>query len=495
MTSLIVKAMYFAAILIAWLYTYYQGIATAVNLWAISEIFNHCFLVIPISFYLIYQKREQLSQQPLVANYWLLIPLVGTLVLYTFGSVGDIRLFMHVAAFTSLPLLIWLFIGNQAAKTIAFPLCFMLFSIPLGEQLIPYLQEITTDLAVPLLELTGIPVYRNGLYLDIPEGRFLVAEACSGISFLITSIVFGNLYAYVSFSTLSKRVFFVGISLVVPIIANALRVYGIVLIAHLTDMEHAAGADHLIYGGVFFAIVLFLLIMIGEMLRDKAAVTETKAPVSKVDTADKGLSVSNKPVMATVVLLLLFLSQNLWLATVINNKTTLADDALLVDITRLPLDIKEEPLKKWQPNFSKASSIQRGYIKAEKKVENIDFFIANYLGGEGELISSVNRLFSADRWTLIENIKIDIDEGKEVQLIKVVSPSGQHRYILYWYQFSGETFTNKVKLKLYQTLMTMLGKTQNSAIIALSMETNKETEAVITMLKSKVNIIQDRIKG
>ncbi len=169
MASLIVKAVPFIAIFIAWLYTYYQGIATAVNIWATSEIFNHCFLVIPISCFLIYQKRASLLQQPFVTNYWLLLPIIGALALYTFGSVGDIRLFMHIAAFSSLPLLIWFIIGNQAAKTIAFPLAFMLFSIPFGEQLIPYLQEITTDVAVRLLELTGVAVYRNDLYLDFTE--------------------------------------------------------------------------------------------------------------------------------------------------------------------------------------------------------------------------------------------------------------------------------------------------------------------------------------
>jgi len=488
-----------AAIFIAWFYTYYQGLVTAVNIWAISEIFNHCFLVTPISFFLIYQKRALLSQQSFVANYWLLLPLMGTLLLYTFAVVGDIRLFMHVATFASLPLLIWFVIGNQAAKIIAFPLYFMLFSIPFGEQLIPYLQEITTDIAVPLLEMTGIPVYRNGLYLDIPEGRFLVAEACSGISFLITSIVFGNLYAYVSFNRLPKRLFFICISLIVPIIANALRVYGIVLIAHLTDMEHAAGADHLIYGGVFFAFVLFLLIMIGERLRDKTEIATPKKPKSSEGIDEKtvsvnSISVKNKPVMASVVLILLFVSQSFWLSTVINNKASLTDEALIVDISALPFVVKEKVLQKWRPYFSKASNIQQGVIKDSNNLDNIDFFIASYLGGEGELISSLNKLYSADRWTLIQNRQISIDEKKAVQLIKIVSPSGQYRYILYWYQFSGEVFTNKIKLKLYQTLMTMLGKAQSSAIIALSMESDKEMDVVIAMIKNKVNLIQDSIK-
>jgi len=494
MTSLIVRVGPIVVIFIAWFLTYYQGIITAVNIWAISEIFNHCFFVIPGAFFLIYQKRVQLLQQSFVVNYWLLFPLAGTLILYTFGFVGDIRLFMHVAAFTSLPLLIWFVIGNQAAKVIAFPLSFMLFSIPLGEQLIPYLQETTTDLAVPLLELTGIPVYRNGLYLDIPEGRFLVAEACSGISFLITSIVFGNLYAYISFSTLPKRLFFICISLIVPIIANAIRVYGIVLIAHLTDMEYAAGADHLIYGGVFFAFVLFLLIMIGEALRDKAEIIEPQKHITKEGIGEECTSVNNKPVMPYIVLILLFVSQIFWLTTVISSKPVSVDDALIVDLKALPFVIKEEKLKKWQPDFSKASNIQQGVIKASNNLDKIEFFLATYSDEEGELISSVNRLYSAERWTLIEKVKIALDEEKEIQLIKIVSPSGQYRYILYWYQFSGETFTNKIKLKLYQTLMAMLGQAPKSAIIALSIESDQKMEAVISILKSKVNIIQDSIK-
>jgi len=259
MNNKTINTLLFSLIILVWGFSFYKGIETAFEIWFISEIFTHCFFVIPGACYLIFQKRKILSQQCFKANYWLILPIIAISVFYVFGLIGDIRLFMHIATFISLPLLIWMVIGNQAAKCITFPLYFILFSIPIGEQLIPYLQELTTDIAVPLLELSSVPIYRNGLYLDIPEGRFLVAEACSGISFLIASIVFGNLYAYLSFEKLSKQLIFVLISIIVPIFANAIRVYGIVLTAHLTDMEYAAGADHLIYGGVFYAIVLLFI--------------------------------------------------------------------------------------------------------------------------------------------------------------------------------------------------------------------------------------------
>ena len=160
----------------------------------------------------------------------------------------------------------------------------------------------------------------------------------------------------------------------------------------------------------------------------------------------------------------------------------------------LPFVVKEQELKQWRPDYSAASNIQQGVIKGSNNLDDIEFFIASYLGGEGELISSMNRLYSADRWTLIQNRQISIAEDKEIQLIKIVSPSGQYRYILYWYQFSNEAFTNKIKLKLYQTFMTMLGQTKTSAIIALSIESEQEMEDIISMLKPKVNSIKDSIK-
>ena len=86
-----------------------------------------------------------------------------------------------------------------------------------------------------------------------------MAEACSGVSFFIASFVIGSLYAYLNLVSAKRRLAFVAISLIFPILANIVRVYGIILIAYWTDMEHAAGADHLIYGWFFFARVRYFL--------------------------------------------------------------------------------------------------------------------------------------------------------------------------------------------------------------------------------------------
>lgn len=463
MTNQITKFMPILALFFTWLYIFNDGISTAISIWAGSEIFNHCFLVIPVALFLIYQKRYQLYQQPFKANYWLLLPLIGTLVLYTFGNVGDIRLFMHLATFVSLPLIIWLLIGNSAAKVISFPLYFMLFSIPVGEQLIPFLQELTTDLAVPLIEMSGVPIYRNGLYLDIPQGRFLVAEACSGISFLIASFVFGNIYAYISFRTLPKQLLFVSISLIVPIVANALRVFGIVFTAHLTDMEYAAGADHLIYGGVFYTIILFLLILIGERFRDKN-ISLSGSEQRIMATTDK----KRNHHLIIAIVISLFVLQATWLAS-INNKLSIKTMPQ-IKIEQLATNLVQRKLTNWQPHFPLAAEVKQGTININES-DSIDFFVAAYAGGDGELISSLNRLYDEKRWSLIGTKTISFKYSNQKALLtQLVSPHGEPRIIIHWYLLSGDTFTSKIKVKLNETFNLLLGKIDNSAIVAFSVQ-------------------------
>ena len=160
---------------------FFQAIYSAANVWYISEIFTHCFFVIPGSIYLTWRLKPKILQTPPKSNYWVLLPIAGVLFVGIIGFAGDIRIFTHFSAFATLPLMVWFLLGTQIAFRLWFPLLFVMFAIPVGEELIPHLQELAADLALPILHLTGIPVFRDGLYIEIPNGTFVVAEACSGL--------------------------------------------------------------------------------------------------------------------------------------------------------------------------------------------------------------------------------------------------------------------------------------------------------------------------
>ena len=106
------------------------------------------------------------------------------------------------------------------------------------------------------------------LYFVLPNGRWSVIEACSGFRYLIASVMVGTLYAYLSFRSFRRRLVFSLVAVVVPVVANWLRAYLIVMLGYLSNNEIATGVDHLIYGWVFFGMVILLMFWMGARWRE-----------------------------------------------------------------------------------------------------------------------------------------------------------------------------------------------------------------------------------
>jgi EpsI family protein len=51
---------------------------------------------------------------------------------------------------------------------------------------------------------------------------------------------------------------------VLPVVANWFRAYMIVMMAHLSGNKLAVGVDHILYGWVFFGLIIFLMFLVGS---------------------------------------------------------------------------------------------------------------------------------------------------------------------------------------------------------------------------------------
>jgi exosortase A len=463
----------------AWVLVFWQGVTTAVDLWVSSDIFNHCLFVLPGAVFLAYLKRSELNVSDVKPNYFVFFLCLGSLSLYAIGLAGELQLFMHVATFTFLPLSVWALIGNQLALKILFPLAFIIFCVPVGEELIPALQEVTADLSMVMLNWSGIPVYRSGLYFEIPQGRFLVAEACSGISFFIASLVIGSLYAYLNISSIKRRTSFMLVSIALPIIANGIRVFGIILIGYLTDMEHAVGADHLIYGWVFFSIVIVCLFGIGEMVREKHQQVEVLQPELAGErwTTDKSFYPS------LICIIVLMLAYSAWFR-LINAQLNQSSAT-----THLTLSLTEGAdqtnySSNWKPEFIEPA--QEFHYSRMMLNTSIDVYVAWYPLGYGELITSGNRLYTEKSWSLKSTNNLQLESDQNIRISAIVNHSNK-RLLSSWYLIDGKLITNNKIAKLYETYQILMGNHVGSALIAISQQTknvsaeqeNNEFQAIL----------------
>ncbi|MES2960129.1 MAG: exosortase A [Pseudomonadota bacterium] len=239
-----------------------------VSIWARSDTFAHAFLVPPIVAWLIWRRRHELAAQRPEPNAWLLLPIAAMAAAWLLGDLVGVNSVTQFA-FTALLVLVTLaLLGLPASRSILFPLGFLFFAVPIGEFLLPVLMTGTADFTVTALRASGIPVYRDGLQFVIPSGTWSVVEACSGVRYLIASLTVGTLFAYLNYRSTRRRLIFIGISVLVPILANWVRAYLIVMLGHLSDNRLATGADHLLYGWVFFGVVMVIMFVIGMRWAD-----------------------------------------------------------------------------------------------------------------------------------------------------------------------------------------------------------------------------------
>ena len=254
-------------------------VVAAVQTWDDSTAYNHCFMIIPITIYLLWDRRGSLrglAARPLPLAALAGIPLAAA---WLFAERLGIMEGRQLIAVSFLELLFLGVLGWRLWKAVSGPLLYLYFLVPFGEFLTPRLQDITAVFVRHGLDIVQIPAYVDGYVIEIAEGTFFIAQACAGLRFLIASIAFGALYAILMYRSPFRRVAFIAISIVVPIVANGFRALGIVALGHILGSAEAAAADHVLYGWMFFSLVILLLLACGLPFREDnhpdVAITDT----------------------------------------------------------------------------------------------------------------------------------------------------------------------------------------------------------------------------
>ena len=230
------------------------------TIWWTSSTFNHCLLIVPIVGWLAWQRAPAL--RTLTPSTWTPgLAIVGAGAFgWLLGDAAGVSLFRHAGLIVMLQGVVAALIGRTASRVLLFPLLYALFLIPASEELVPALQGITARISMALLGLAGIPAHMEGVFITTPGGYFEVAEACSGVKFLVAMFALGVLVAHVGFRSRARRLAFVAAAVIVPVLANGVRAFATIYVAGRTSMETAAGFDHIVYGWFFFGIVIAALL-------------------------------------------------------------------------------------------------------------------------------------------------------------------------------------------------------------------------------------------
>ncbi|WBS03251.1 exosortase A [Pseudoduganella sp. SL102] len=444
------------------LLAYLDTAASIVSIWERSETFAHGFIIVPISLWLAWRRRAQLASLP-VRPCW---PALAVLLLcgaaWMLAMLGDVLVVRQYAFAVMIPLAVLAAYGKAIARALAFPLAFLLFGVPVGEGLIEPLIGITANFTVDALRLTGIPVLREGNNFSIPSGDWSVVEACSGLRYLISSVTLGCLYAYLTYQSTWRRVLFIVVALALPVLANGLRAYMIVMIGHSSNMTLAVGVDHLIYGWAFFGLVMLLLFWIGSFWREEApAVAASANAIPRLSSAS--------PARVAAAVLGVAVCAGVWPAYgwyIERGNATPPAAELATFAARAPA---APAFTEWQPDFAPASATLRNFYQVG--TQPVGFVLKYYRDGNGgKLISSTNRL-TAQRSGWHETgmaIRTETIAGRPLVMRETTLMGPGGRVVVWqWYDIGGRPTTSNYVGKLLQTKQKFLTGSDDGAALML----------------------------
>lgn len=248
-----------AIIAMAVLTLFFADVRSMVSIWWNASTFGHCLFIPFLIAWLVQQRLPGLRQlQPQTWTPGLLWLGLGALA-WMLGEAAGVAVVRHGALIVMLQGAVIALLGPAVARALTFPLFYAFFMVPFGEELVPPLQLVTARLSMLFLGLSGVPAHMEGIFITTPTGYFEVAEACSGAKFLIAMTAYGTLVCNVCFRSWPRRILFMTGALTLSVLANGMRAFATILVAHLTTVDAAVGFDHVVYGWVFFAIIMIVV--------------------------------------------------------------------------------------------------------------------------------------------------------------------------------------------------------------------------------------------
>ncbi len=422
-----------------------------VEIWDRSETFTHGYLIFPISAWLLWRNRHELAQVQPRPDLRGLILLAGAGAGWLLADAGSVNVVAQYAFIFMLIAAVWTLLGWNFVRAAFFPLMFLLFAVPLGEFLIQPLMGVTADFTVAMLQATGIPVYREGMFFSIPSGDWSVVEGCSGLRYLIASVTLGVLYAYLTYRSWKRRLLFSIAAIVVPVFANSGRAYMIVMIAHLSDMKLALGVDHYIYGWVFFGIVMLLLFWIGSFWRED----EQPAPSQPEPVAAPSGSARARPILPVAVAALVV--AGLWPAYAGWLKARPLPDMPVLQVEAQGGWQPAEPFTAWVPHWIGADrQLRQPYAQAGRNVMlELNYYITQRQ--DAELINSQNFMIR-QKDPLWSNVGEDIvsvqigGQSRQVRQARLRGSDGQRLLVWQWNLINQQPVVSDHKAKLVLAL-------------------------------------------
>ena len=261
---------FLGAVLLTMVLAYLPVWTKLVEMWSESEENSHGYLILPISLYAVWCKREVLAKTPIQGSSWGLALTCLSLAIYIVSYYGEIVTVQSLSLIAVTMGMALYLLGWAMIKELLFPLFFLLFMIPVPAQIYSWLtiplQLFVSKVSVACAQAINVPIYREGNVLHLPQRTLQVVQACSGLRSMISLLALSATYGHFTLkSPLPKGILFLS-GIPIAIAVNIVRVFIMIIAFHYFDINLTEGTVHTYFGVGIFLLALILTGLMREIL-------------------------------------------------------------------------------------------------------------------------------------------------------------------------------------------------------------------------------------
>jgi exosortase D (VPLPA-CTERM-specific) len=479
-----------------WVYTLLTVVAVAAfapfagvlgdvyNIWNLKPEYSHGIMIPVLSAFLIWRQRAELRLLPFTGSWYGLALIVAGLVLRFVGVMTTMQTLQHYAFLLVLYGLVLTLVGPTIFRRLWMPLLILIFAVPLpsvfNNALSLQLQLVSSQLGVWIIRAAGISVLLEGNVIDLGSYQLEVAEACSGLRYLLPLMTLAFIVAYLFRGTLWKRVAIFLSSVPITVIMNSLRIGFIGITVEHWGVGMAEGALHDFEGWLVFmfstaALLLtaFGLSRIGpsrvpwqEALNLGATAAPSK-PGGRVTTATGWQGVPRPFVVASVLVIV----------------GAALDFAVPAPVTQVPTrtSLYEFPAQvgDW---VGRRDTLENVYLDA---LRLDDYALADYRGPDGQLVNFYAAYYQSQDSSRAIHSPHDCIPGGGWEITRfeqrtfpaegttgafkvnraVVQLGGQRQIVYYWFQERGRHLTSEYAARWYLFWDALTRKRTDGALV------------------------------
>ncbi len=485
----------FGLILAAAFFFCFSGvIRTLILFWWNNDMYSYGFLIPWISLYLIWIRRHELRQMPIIPNYTGgLFIVFGGLSLFLLGQIGAVIVLQELSLILTIVGIVLLLLGTRILRLLWFPIAYLLFMVPVWSFAIDPLhlpfQMFSASLGVKLLHLLGVPAYHQGTYIELPNVVLEVAKACSGVNYLIAVVAIGIPVAYHFLEGWLIRGLLVAFAVILAALGNSVRVALIGFISYHWTGEYIHGPYHVLQG-LSVSMVGYLALFTGLSVLTKFSPKLAQTAKREAFIPGSGLNYK-KWKMTFLVLTVSFLLLTAGIYVSLRKPSPVV---LKAPFSSFPLQIgpwkgieapsdfaifresgaDQELSRRYEKRSGEAEKLYIGYFESQDQNKKL----IGYKTGDLDQSSS--------------SIQIPLDSGYIAAHQIIQHLENRNRLVLYWYDLNGRMVANRFVAKAYLAWNSLVLKGTNGAVVMLSSDFDREEDLPRVMTDSE-ELIQETI--